>query len=142
MATISLGFEHELWLMADKLRGNISPSEYQHVVLGLIFLKYISDAFQEKYDKLMKEGGEFAEELDEYLAENIFFVPQIARWNYIKQHAKQASIGKIIDDAMIAIEKNNTSLKGVLIKNYARPELDKTKLGELIDLFSFYTIAM
>ncbi len=137
MASISLGFEKQLWDMADKLRGNIESSEYKHVVLGLIFLKYISDAFEEKYNELKAEGQGFEEESDEYLAENIFFVPSLARWDYIKNHAKLPNIGKIIDDAMIEIEKINDRLKGVLPKNYARPELDKSKLGELIDLFSF-----
>lgn len=137
MATLNLGFENQLWEMADKLRGNIEASEYKHVVLGLIFLKYISDAFEEKYQQLVAEGAGFEEEPDEYLAENIFFVPNIARWSHIKDNAKTPIIGKIIDDAMIEIEKTNSALKGVLPKNYARPELDKTKLGELVDLFSF-----
>jgi type I restriction enzyme M protein len=137
MANISLGFENQLWEMADKLRGNIESSEYKHVILGLIFLKYISDSFEEKYESLKAEGAGFEEEPDEYLAENIFFVPTVARWEYIKNQAKQPNIGKIIDDAMIEIERINTRLKGVLPKNYARPELDKSKLGELIDLFSF-----
>lgn len=137
MATLNLGFENQLWEMADKLRGNIESSEYKHVVLGLIFLKYISDAFEEKYNELLAEGAGFEEEPDEYLAANIFFVPQIARWNYLKNNAKTPQIGKFIDDAMIEIEKHNASLKGVLPKNYARPELDKTRLGELIDIFSF-----
>lgn len=137
MATLSLGFENQLWDMADKLRGNIESSEYKHVILGLIFLKYISDAFEEKFNALLTEGAGFEEEPDEYLAENIFFVPSIARWSYLKDNAKSPNIGRLIDDAMIEIEKTNTSLKGVLPKNYARPELDKAKLGELIDLFSF-----
>lgn len=137
MATLNLGFENQLWEMADKLRGNIESSEYKHVVLGLIFLKYISDAFEEKYTELLKEGAGFEEEPDEYLAENIFFVPIISRWKHLKDNAKTPQIGKIIDDAMIEIEKHNPSLKGVLPKNYARPELDKTRLGELIDIFSF-----
>ncbi|ABZ85580.1 n-6 DNA methylase [Heliomicrobium modesticaldum Ice1] len=123
--------------MADKLRGNIEASEYKHVVLGLIFLKYISDSFEEKYNELVAEGEGFEEDIDAYMEDNIFFVPPEARWDYIKEQAKQPTIGQIIDDAMVAIEKNNPSLKGVLPKNYARPELDKTKLGELIDLFSF-----
>lgn len=130
-------FENKLFMMADKLRNNIDAAEYKHVVLGLVFLKYISDAFEEKYLELLKEGEGFEEDEDEYIACNIFFVPQESRWDYIKQNAKKPSIGKIIDDAMEAIEEKNGSLKGVLPKNYARPELDKTKLGELIDLFSF-----
>ncbi|WP_028987680.1 type I restriction-modification system subunit M [Thermicanus aegyptius] len=137
MATVNLGFENNLWEMADKLRGNIEASEYKHVVLGLIFLKYISDAFEERYNELVAEGEGFEEDIDAYTEENVFFVPKEARWEYIKANAKQPTIGQIIDEAMIAIEKLNASLKGVLPKNYARPEIDKTKLGELIDLFSF-----
>lgn len=137
MASINLGFENQLWEMADKLRGNIESSEYKHVVLGLIFLKYVSDGFEEKYKELIDEGEGFEEDHDAYNEDNIFFVPQEARWEHIKSQAKQPTIGQIIDDAMVAVEKNNVSLKGVLPKNYARPEIDKTKLGELIDLFSF-----
>ncbi|NLL51111.1 MAG: SAM-dependent DNA methyltransferase [Peptococcaceae bacterium] len=137
MATVNLGFENNLWEMADKLRGNIEASEYKHVVLGLIFLKYISDAFEERYNELLEEGEGFEEDIDAYTEENVFFVPKEARWEYIKANAKQPTIGQIIDEAMIAIEKENATLKGVLPKNYARPEIDKTKLGELIDLFSF-----
>lgn len=133
----SLGFENKLWEMADKLRGNIQPSDYKHVVLGLIFLKYISDSFEEKYNELLDEGEGFEEDRDAYLAENIYFVPPSARWDFIKKSAKQPTIGQIIDDAMIAIERENKNIKGVLPKNYARPELDKVKLGEMIDLFSF-----
>lgn len=135
--SVSLDFENDLWAMADKLRGNIQPSEYKDVILGLIFLKYISDSFEEKYNELVEEGDGFEEDIDAYTEDNVFFVPQSARWSYIKENAKQSTIGQIIDDAMIAIERENKSLKGVLSKNYARPELDKTKLGELIDLFSF-----
>lgn len=134
---VSLGFEDKLWEMADKLRGNIQPSDYKTVVLGLIFLKYISDSFEERYNELVAVGDSFEEDRDAYTSNNVFFVPVNARWDYIKKNAKQSTIGQIIDDAMIAIEKENKSLKGVLPKNYARPELDKTKLGELIDLFSF-----
>lgn len=134
---VHLEFENDLWAMADKLRGNIQPSEYKDVVLGLIFLKYISDSFEEKYNELLEEGDGFEEDRDAYTEENIFFVPPSARWSFIKKSAKLNTIGQIIDDAMIAIERENKSLKGVLSKNYARPELDKTKLGELIDLFSF-----
>jgi type I restriction enzyme M protein len=134
---VNLEFENKLWEMADKLRGNIQPSDYKDVVLGLIFLKYISDSFEEKYNELVAEGDEFEEDRDAYIEDNIFFVPPAARWGFIKKNAKQSTIGQIIDDAMIAIERENKSLKGVLPKNYARPELDKTKLGELIDLFSF-----
>ena len=132
-----LDIENNLWEMADKLRGNISANEYKDVVLGLIFLKYISDSFDEKYNELLEQAEGFEEDEDFYLAENVFFVPQQARWGYIKSNAKQPTIGQIIDDAMILIEKENKTLKGVLPKNYARPELDKIKLGELVDLFSF-----
>lgn len=134
---VNLEFENKLWEMADKLRGNIQPSEYKDVVLGLIFLKYISDSFEEKYNQLVAEGEGFEEDRDAYIEDNVFFVPPSARWDYIKRSAKQSTIGQIIDEAMIAIERENKSLKGVLPKNYARPELDKAKLGELIDLFSF-----
>lgn len=134
---INLEFENKLWEMADKLRGNIQPSDYKDVVLGLIFLKYISDSFEEKYNELVAEGDGFEEDRDAYVEDNVFFVPPTARWDFIKKSAKQSIIGQIIDEAMIAIERENKSLKGVLPKNYARPELDKTKLGELIDLFSF-----
>ena len=136
MTTIN-EIEKNLWEMADKLRGNIAASAYKDVVLGLIFLKYISDSFDEKYQNLLNEGEGFEEDEDAYLADNVFFVPKEARWDNIRSSAKLSVIGQIIDEAMIAIEKENKTLKGVLPKNYARPELDKTKLGELIDLFSF-----
>ncbi len=135
--SVKLEFEDQLWEMADKLRGNISANDYKDVVLGLIFLKYIADSFEEKFNELMLEGEGFEEDEDAYLAENVFFVPKLARWEYIKANAKQPTIGQIIDNAMIAIERENKTLKGVLPKNYARQELDKTKLGELVDLFSF-----
>jgi type I restriction enzyme M protein len=134
---VNLDFENKLWEMADKLRGNIQPSDYKDVVLGLIFLKYISDSFEEKYAELVTAADGFEEDRDAYVEDNVFFVPPGARWEFIKKNAKQNTIGQIIDEAMIAIERENKSLKGVLPKNYARPELDKTKLGELIDLFSF-----
>ena len=134
---VSLEFENKLWEMADKLRGNIESSEYKHVILGLIFLKYISDAFEEKHAELVADGDGFEEDRDAYTEKSIFFVPPSARWEFIKKSAKLITIGQIIDDSMIAIERENLSLKGVLPKNYARPEIDKTKLGELIDLFSF-----
>lgn len=134
---VNLDFENKLWEMADKLRGNIEGSEYKHVVLGLIFLKYVSDGFEEKYAELLASGEGFEEDEDAYAEDNVFFVPQDARWDFIKKAAKQPTIGQVIDDAMIAIEKANATLKGVLPKNYARPEIDKVKLGELIDLFSF-----
>jgi type I restriction enzyme M protein len=130
----NLGFEQQLWQMADKLRGHMDAAEYKHVVLGLIFLKYISDAFQERYETLKKEPHADPEDRDEYTAENVFWVPKVARWSHLQNNAKQPSIGKLIDDAMVAIEKQNPSLKGVLSKDYARPSLDKYRLGELIDL--------
>ncbi|MDK2920398.1 MAG: type restriction enzyme protein [Candidatus Petromonas sp.] len=136
MSTAKIGFEETLWKAADKLRGSMDASEYKHVVLGLLFLKYISDKFEMKYNELVEEGAGFEEDRDEYEAENIFWVPKEARWNNIKDNAKDPKIGQIIDDAMILIEKENPSLKGVLDKRYARPELDKRRLGELIDLIS------
>ncbi|MFN4006652.1 MAG: N-6 DNA methylase [Chitinophagaceae bacterium] len=128
--------EKQLWKAADKLRKNIDAAEYKHIVLGLIFLKYISDAFEELYAKLKADeaNGADPEDKDEYKAENVFFVPQDARWNYLQSKAKQPEIGKFVDDAMDAIEKENASLKGVLPKVYARQNLDPTSLGELIDL--------
>lgn len=133
-----MGFEATLWLAADKLRNNMDAAEYKHVVLGLIFLKYISDSFEEHHAKLAAGEGEYAganpEDPDEYRAENIFWVPKEARWSYLQANAKQPSIGKIVDDAMVAIERDNPRLKGVLPKDYARPALDKHRLGELIDL--------
>jgi type I restriction enzyme M protein len=126
----NLGFEAELFKAADKLRGNMEPSDYKHVALGLIFLKHISDSFEAKRDP---DG---AEDPDEYAAENVFWVPKEARWSHLQANAKQPSIGKLIDEAMIAIEKRNESLKGVLPKDYARPALNAVMLGELIDLIS------
>lgn len=124
-----------LWATADKLRNNMDAAEYKHVVLGLIFLKYISDSFEDLYEKLKGDEYSDPEDKDEYLAENVFYVPPSARWNFLQhQRAKLPSIGKDIDDAMDAIEKDNPTLKGVLPKNYARPALDKTRLGELLDL--------
>ena len=134
MATI--GFEEELWASADKLRNNMDAAEYKHVVLWLIFLKYVSDTFMEKYKELLEEDEEFAEDMDAYLAEGVFWVPEIARWDYIAKHSKQVEIGQIVDSALDAIEKENDSLRGVLPKNYSRPELDKRILGEIIDLFT------
>jgi len=133
-----LGLESKLWEAADKLRSNLDPSEYKNVVLGLIFLKYISDAFEERHQELLAkvDDGWDPEDPDEYRAENIFWVPKEARWSDIRGKAKQPEIGKVIDDAMVAIERDNPSLKGVLTKNYARPALDKKRLGELIDLIS------
>jgi type I restriction enzyme M protein len=134
----NLGFEQTLWKAADKLRGSMDPSEYKHVVLGLMFLKYISDGFDEQYQKLVaqKSTGADPEDRDEYRAENVFWVPQNARWTFLQNNAKQPTIGRLIDDAMDAIEKENPSLKGVLPKDFARPSLDKTRLGELIDILA------
>ncbi len=132
--------EKQLWKSADKLRKNIDAAEYKHVVLGLIFLKYISDAFEELYEKLKSGEDDYTgadpEDKDEYKAENVFFVPPSSRWNFLKSHAKQPTIGKTIDESMDAIERENSSLKGVLPKVYARQNLDPTSLGELIDLVS------
>lgn len=130
--------EKQLWKSADKLRKNIDAAEYKHVMLGLIFLKYISDAFEELFTKLKNGEGEYAgadpEDKDEYKAENVFFVPQDARWHFLQSKAKQPTIGKTVDEAMDAIEKQNPSLKGVLPKVYARQNLDPTSLGKIIDL--------
>lgn len=130
--------EKQLWKTADKLRKNIDAAEYKHVVLGLIFLKYISDSFEELHDKLIAGQGEYAgadpEDKDEYQAENVFFVPPSARWRFLSSHAKQPTIGVTVDGAMDAIETENPSLKGVLPKVFARQNLDPTSLGELIDL--------
>ncbi|MBP8591421.1 SAM-dependent DNA methyltransferase [Candidatus Shapirobacteria bacterium] len=137
--TANLGFEQKLWAAADKLRGHMDPSEYKHVVLGLIFLKYISDSFEETYNEIKNDPeayeGEW-EDKDAYQARNVFWVPEEARWEYLKKNAKNPEIGKMVDEAMIAIEKENPSLRGVLPKSYARPDLDKQRLGEIIDIFS------
>lgn len=130
----NLGFEEKLWAAADKMRGHMDPAEYKHVVLGLIFLKYISDAFQERYDIVKAEKYADPEDRDEYAGSNVFWVPKEARWPNLQGNAKQPTIGKVIDDAMVAIEKENPSLRGVLPKEYGRPQLDKHRLGELIDL--------
>ena len=134
----NLGFENQLWRAADALRSNMDAAEYKHVVLGLIFLKYISDAFEEHHAKLEAEQDQGAdpEDRDEYKAFNIFWVPKQARWAHLKASAKQPGIGKIVDDAMLAIENENPSLKGVLPKDYSHPRLDKQRLGQLIDLIS------
>ena len=132
----NLGFEADLFKAADKLRGNMEPSDYKHVALGLIFLKYISDAFEARHKALLAEDAQAAEDKDEYLADNVFWVPKEARWSHLQANAKLPTIGTLIDDAMRAIEKANESLKGVLPKDYARPALNKVMLGELIDLVS------
>jgi type I restriction enzyme M protein len=139
-STAHLGFEAKLWLTADKLRNNMDAAEYKHVVLGLIFLKYISDTFGEHRAKLLEGKGDYAganpEDADEYKAENIFWVPADSRWPHLQASAKQPTIGKIVDDAMVAIERDNPRLKGILPKDYARPGLDKQRLGELIDVIA------
>uniref|UniRef100_UPI003FEFF682 class I SAM-dependent DNA methyltransferase n=1 Tax=Candidatus Fimenecus sp. TaxID=3022888 RepID=UPI003FEFF682 len=132
----NIGFEKQIWDAACVLRGNIDASEYKSVVLGLIFLKYISDRFEAKYQELVAEGDGFEEDKDEYTAENIFFVPENARWSVISAAAHTPEIGAIIDDAMRSIEKENKRLKDILPKNFARPELDKRRLGEVVDLFT------
>jgi type I restriction enzyme M protein len=135
----NVGFEETLWAAADKMRNNMDPSEYKHVVLGLIFLKYISDSFEEVSEKLKDDPDYYEgmeEDKDPYLAESVFWVPKAARWEFLKINAKKPEIGTLIDNAMIAIEKDNPSLKGVLPKTYGRPDLDKVRLGELIDLMS------
>ncbi len=136
--TANIGFEAQLWAAADALRSNMDAAEYKHVVLGLIFLKYISDAFEEQHERLQAEVAEGAdpEDPDEYRAINIFWVPSEARWSKLKAEAKQPTIGQVVDDAMLAIERENPTLKGVLPKEYARPGLDKTRLGQLIDRVS------
>ncbi|GFE69004.1 class I SAM-dependent DNA methyltransferase [Chroococcus sp. FPU101] len=133
-SSAKLGLEEILWKAADEQRGHMDAADYKHVVLGLIFLKYISDAFEEIYDKLFEDEYANPEDRDEYLAENIFWVPLEARWSYLQSNAKKPEIGKLVDDGMAAIEKENPSLKGVLPKDYGRPDLDKTLLGRLIDL--------
>ena len=137
-----LGFEDKLWNAADKLRSNMDAAEYKHVVLGLFFLKYISDTFEEQHAKLtaLRDQGADPEDPDEYLAENAFWVPKEARWPFLQANAKSPEIGVLVDQAMEAIEKKNLSLKHVLPKDYARPALDKTRLGELIDLVGGITV--
>jgi type I restriction enzyme M protein len=134
----TLGLEAKLWAAADALRNNMDAAEYKHVLLGLIFLKYISDAFDAQHDKLLaaKADGADPEDPDEYRADNIFWVPKDARWSLLKAKAPQPTIGKLVDDAMSAIERDNPSLKGVLPKEFARPGLDKIRLGQIINLVS------
>ena len=134
--TAGIGFERQIWDAACVLRGNIDASEYKSVVLGLIFLKYISDRFEEKYQELLAEGDGFEEDIDEYTSEGIFYVPANARWSVIASKAHTPEIGTVIDDAMRAIEKENKRLKDILPKNFARPELDKRRLGDVVDLFT------
>lgn len=135
----NIGFEQKLWEAADILRGNVDPSEYKHVVLGLLFLKYISDAFEERRAQILADPGlgrDFAEQRDAYTMENIFWVPQSARWQMLQDNARQSEIGLLVDQAMVAIEQENPTLKGVLPKEYNSPRLDKRRLGELIDLIA------
>jgi len=134
--TANIGFEKKIWDAACVLRGNMDASEYKSVVLGLIFLKYISDRFDEKYKALLAEGDGFEEDVDEYTSEGIFFVPANARWSEIAKKAHTPEIGTVIDEAMRSIEKENKRLKDILPKNFARPELDKRRLGEVVDLFT------
>ena len=144
-SSANLGFEAKLWLAADKLRNNMDAAEYKHVVLGLIFLKYISDSFDEHHAKLVAGAGDYEganpEDKDEYLAANVFWVPKEARWAHLQANAKLPSIGKDVDDAMVALERDNTRLKGALNKNYGRADLDKHRLGELIDLIGSIQLA-
>ena len=133
----ALDYRAQLWSMADALRGSMDAAEYKHVVLGLIFLKYISDAFEERHAVVLDRWGEeAAEDRDEYIAENIFWVPPDARWSVLQTQAHQPTIGTVVDDAMVAIEQDNPALKDVLPKDYARPALDKTRLGQVIDMVS------
>ena len=134
--TANIGFEKQIWDAACVLRGNMDASEYKNVVLGLIFLKYISDRFEDKYQELVEEGDGFEEDIDEYTSEGIFFVPQEARWSEIAKAAHTPEIGTIIDNAMRSIAKENPRLKDILLKNFARPELDKRRLGDVVDLFT------
>ena len=135
--TPATDYKSEYWKMADALRGSMDAAEYKHVVLGLIFLKYISDAFEEAYAKLELERDEGAdpEDPDEYRAQSIFWVPPEARWQYLKNQTRQPTIGRLVDDAMTAIERDNSVLKDVLPKDYARPALDKVRLGQVVDLW-------
>ena len=134
--TAEIGFERQIWSAADKLRGNIDPSEYKNVVLGLIFLKYISDKFEDLYERLRAQGFGDEEDRDEYIYNNIFWVPKEARWSAVAAAAHTPEIGKVIDNAMRLIEQENDKLKGILPKNFARQELDKRRLGEVVDLFT------
>lgn len=133
--TADIGFEQQIWAAADVLRGNMDASEYKHVVLGLIFLKYISDSFEARYQELLDEDDD-VEDKDAYAEANVFFVPPSARWSIISEAAHKEEIGTVIDDAMRAIEKENRQLKDVLPKNYARGDLDKRRLGNVVDLFT------
>jgi type I restriction enzyme M protein len=133
--TATIGFEQQIWAAADILRGNMDAAEYKHVVLGLIFLKYISDKFEERYQELEADDDD-VEDKDAYSEVNVFFVPLSARWSVISEAAHKEEIGSVIDDAMRAIEKENKRLKDILPKNYSRSELDKRRLGNVVDLFT------
>lgn len=128
--------ENILWASADKLRGSVAPSDYMHITLGLIFLKYISDRFEEKHKALLDEGEGFENDKDEYIADHIFWVPEKSRWEYVASFSKQEEIGQKLDEAFIELEKENEELKGILPKTYSKPEVDKRRLGELVDLFT------
>ena len=146
--TANLGFESELWKAADAMRGNLESAEYKHVVLGLLFLKYVSDAFQERHAQLLEERktdpGLDPEDPDEYTQKNIFYIPPHARWPHLKDNAKGPEIGKIVDDAMKAVEDADRTgqLRGVLPREYGRPALDKARLGQVIDLLSNIGVAV
>ena len=133
---VTIGYEAELWGMADAMRGSMDAAEYKHVVLGLLFLKYISDAFEEHYERLQETDFADPEHPDEYRGVNIFWVPLEARWDHLQHQAPQSTIGKLVDDAMSAIERDNPSLKDILPKEYSRPALDKQRLGQLINMIS------
>ncbi len=139
--TAEIGFENKIWSAACILRGNMDAAEYKQVVLGLIFLKYLSDKFDLKYRELVENGEGFEEDCDEYLADNLFFVPPQARWSVISAGAHTPEIGQLIDNAMIQIEKENPRLKGILPKNFSRSELDKRRLGDVVDLFTNIAMA-
>lgn len=128
--------EKQLWASAEKMRGAVPVSDYKFIILGLIFLKYISDTFEERHRELVEEGAGFEEDIDAYMAENVFWVPAKARWKYLSSHSKDSNIGQIIDEALDQIEKENPSLKGVLIKDYNNPDYKNVNLGEIIDLFT------
>ena len=138
----TIGYEAELWAMADALRGSMDAAEYKHVVLGLIFLKYVSDAFEEHYRHLesLRDKGADPEYPYEYRADNVFWVPREARWQFLRENARQSDVGVSVDDAMVAIERHNPALRDVLPKDFARPALDKRRLGELIDLISTISV--
>ena len=128
--------ETKLWASAEKMRGAVSVSDYKFIILGLIFLKYISDSFEERYKELVEEGYGLEEEKDSYTEKNIFYVPKNARWSYLVEHSKDDNIGEVIDDALTLIEKDNATLKNVLPKDYNSPTMRNVNLGELIDLFT------